>query len=802
MCPSRGCLQHVSGFDYEYEKVDKDVKRLIRPGALIPVVVSLVIAGRGGVARADLPTPGYPEPIVQWGVQKGETCEDIAKILYGSAAQSGLVLRYNRVPCGPGVPLPEGKTLVLPASATTVPDAELRSMNPDVRVRPAGGGWSTAAAGVPLYTNYNVNTLDKGRADIEFIDRSRVFLAPNTLVIIYGTASRTRVSKTPPPSVEIEAGEVKAGLSALRGDPVEIAVKGGGAVTAASREAVVERKGERTTVAVFDGSANVRSGGKAVLVPKNYGTRFVGVSPPIPPRPLPPAPAWEAGGSGAVVLAPKGSAVLSGAWATEPSAVKYRFEIARDEAFHDLVAREEVPADVRSFRAEKMPPGVYYMSVRAIDKEEYLGVAASVRAIRVVEAALDAGTVGGKEIEANPYGVLALAPSPGLQLAVDEGPFGPPGGSIDLQKRAPERLRFRAGRGEGEETITIRYTPVRAVVEPSAEGDGRAVSVRVRFEGFEGIDIPKRVAPSLRVRWPSGAQAIALAPSPSSNVEMVASFSAAGEGRSLASLRMDVVDGRGLVLGTGELPGSAPPLDALGPPKAPSKTPRIGPDVPIIGASTFANLALRSPTARSAFALGGMVEGSEDGTSIHGHVRAVGAIDPVGVDASIAYAMSGDEPSDTAAWLGVRYRALRLGDARLELGPSLRAALPVTPESAPLRLEPAIAGGGVSGAFTWLVNLGGRLRLQDDGGRSGTPLWQTFALVGASVDAAPWLRATAFLDGYVFGGGRAFSGGGGLSAGLEAGTMLFGGFWGRVSPGNEGGVVMLSAELTLGVREP
>ena len=75
-------------------------------------------------------------------------------------------------------------------------------MRPDVRVRPGGGSWSPAAPGAPLYTNYNVNTLDKARADIEFIDRTRIFLASNTLVVIYGTANRTRVSKTPPPAVE------------------------------------------------------------------------------------------------------------------------------------------------------------------------------------------------------------------------------------------------------------------------------------------------------------------------------------------------------------------------------------------------------------------------------------------------------------------------------------------------------------------------------------------------------------------------------------------------------------------------
>src|SRR3954471_13047217 len=238
-----------------------------------------------GAARAAEPTPGFPEPVVQWGVQKGETCDDVAKALYGSAKHVGLLNRYNRVSCKSGVSLPEGLTLVMPATVTTIPDAKLRSMNPDVRARPPGGSWNAAASGMPLYSNSSVNTLDQGRADVEFIDRTRVFLAPNTLVVIYGTASRTQVSKYAPAAVEVDAGEVKAALAALRGDAVEVAVKGGGRVSAASRDTVVQRKGDRTTVAVFDGKAGVASGGTSVEVPKNFGTRFVGVARPAPPRP-------------------------------------------------------------------------------------------------------------------------------------------------------------------------------------------------------------------------------------------------------------------------------------------------------------------------------------------------------------------------------------------------------------------------------------------------------------------------------------------------------------------------------------
>jgi hypothetical protein len=233
--------------------------------------------------------------------------------------------------------LPEGKTLVLPEKVTAIPDAKLRSVNPDVRARPSGGAWTTAASGMPLYSNAGVNSLKQGRADIEFVDHTRIFLAENTLVVIYGTAARTKVSKTPPPLIEVQEGELRAGIAALRGEEtVDIGVQGGGRVNAASRDAVVERKGERTTVAVFDGKAAVSSAGKTVEVPKNFGTRFVGKTPPAPPRPLPPAPEWEAGSSEGVVLAPDGKGLIHVAWKPIANALRYRFEVAREPGFHDL----------------------------------------------------------------------------------------------------------------------------------------------------------------------------------------------------------------------------------------------------------------------------------------------------------------------------------------------------------------------------------------------------------------------------------------------------------------------------------
>jgi hypothetical protein len=763
-------------------------------------------------ARATEPTPGFPEPVVQWGVQKGETCDDVAKALYGSPRHAALLNRYNRVTCKAGVALPEGLTLVMPATVTKVPDAKLRSMNPDVRARPPGGSWNPAASGMPLFSNSSVNTLDKGRADVEFVDRTRVFLAPNTLVVIYGTANQTSVSKTPPAAVEVESGEVKMGLAALRGDSVEAAIKGGGRVSAASRDTVVERKGERTTVAVFNGKAGVKSGGKTVDVPTNFGSRFVGVAPPIPPRPLPPAPTWAAGGTGSVAIAPPGEGMIDATWSAVPSAISYRVELARDETFNDLIAREEVPASIFAFHAEKMPAGLYHLKVRAIDKEEFLGIASVDRTIRIVDGNLGSGggALKGSHIDANPYGTLGFGPTPDLEMAIDEGPFGAVPAQLDLQKRAPRVLHVRTRDRGAAADIRITYTKVSAKIEVSPGKNGRSLAAAVTLAGFEGVDVASRVAPHVRAHLAGegGAaetvQDVALTPGAAPGL-----FSAVvplpRPASVMGPIRLDLVDGRGSPLGTttADLTTERTPEPAKPPPPAPA--PRIGADAPLWSLSPRTDVLWFAPTASNAVT-GGVVVAARVGgeTVFQGQARASGAIGPLGIDASLRSNATGQAPPDSSAWLGARYRLVRIGQASFELAPALRVGIPMVSGGPPTRFEGAIAVGGVVGRFTWLADVGVRARLRDDKGVGGAPPLQGFLLAGATVDAMTWLRLHALLDAQVLG---ADAGSaqilGGLGAGLEVGGAIFGGASVRVSPFTSAaaGDSVFNAQLSVGVRE-
>ena len=361
---------------------------------------------------------------------------------------------------------------------------------------------------MPLYKNHSVNTMEKARADILFVDRTRVVLAEHTLVIIYGTAKQTAVAKAPP-TIELESGEVQAGLAALRGKPVQVGVQGG-EVTADSRDTAVRAKQKRATVSVFDGKASVSSAGKRVEVPQNFGSSFQQAKAPTPPRPLPPGPKWLPSSVSGVVLSTRGKGVVKAGWETVPKAAVYRVEIAKDSDFTDLIAREEVPSDVRSFRGESLPPGAYFMRVRAVDTEDFLGIASDVRAFAIVEAQPKAGAINGGTIEVSPYGELQLAGFAGLEISVDDGPFGAVPSKIDFLTLSPRALSLRVAGADAATRYEVKY------LVPAAEASRSSSKVLARrrwssaFAAVEGIDVAARVQPSLRVRRGNQSRRLAL----------------------------------------------------------------------------------------------------------------------------------------------------------------------------------------------------------------------------------------------------------------------------------------------------
>lgn len=780
--------------------------------AILTLVTAAVSAGATRVARADDFAGGYPEEVIQWGVQKGETCEDIARALYGDAKYTYLLQRYNRIACTRGAPLKPDVTLVVPAQVTDIPPARIGGLHPAVKAKPPGGGWSPASPGTPLSTNSNVSTEEGAQAEIRFIDKSRIFLSENTLVVIFGTASQSAVSKAPPPAIELDQGEVKAALSALGGaapgtpeDPllaVSVALAGGGAVAAASKDTVIDRTAQgRTTVQVFDGKAKVENAGSHVDVPTNFGTRFTPQKPPETPRPLPPAPAWSAGTRSRVVLAPDGIASLTGAWEDVPKAQTYRVEVAKDADFGDLVAREHVPATVKSFLLENLPDGVYFVRVRAIDTEDYLGVAAAPLRLVLVSTRLDGLGQLGSPITASPYAHIRFKPLPKLEMRLDDGAFGPVPDDVDLAKAKPSKLVFRLADDPATESeVTIEYTHPTATMEWESKASSVRVPVIVTITGAEDADIH----PKLRIR--RGEQVEVL------DLEEDVTAPPKTKWKTMLNhpddvSQAEVVDDEGNVLGHREFeyqPTKGPPR------REPDDRSNIGISAPPFSFAPVGAPLWWAPGADTTGSIGVVAATDADGgpTDVTGRILTTGALGPIGFDLQLrADGFIGERLSDPSGWVGARYRILGGKKGQIEIGPSVRVGFPITKYSRPTRLEGGFAIGSEMGRWSWLVDVDTRWQLEFDGlGAFTMPL----ELVGGiTYQATSWLRFAGIVDGAV--GLDSTSSPcaicemngpipvGGLTLGAEAGTNVFGGVMGRFSPfaaafGNVEGL------LTFGVR--
>ena len=762
---------------------------------VLAAVLTLGIQVSGAQAEELPTTPGYPERVLQWTVQPGETCDSLAKALYGSVKHVPLLLRYNFLTCGPGETLVEGSTLVVPAAVVELPAARVESLHPDVRARAGGSPWQAAASGMPLFRNHAVNTLADARANILFVDRSRISLNEHTLVVIYGSAGDSSVSSQAPPAVELESGEVQAGLLALRGNrQAKVALKTGGEVSARSSDTVVRSSANGTTVSVFDGDADVQSAGKSVKVPTNFGTKFAPKKPPQAPQPLPPAPLWQAPSSEGLVVQPSDGGSIVAHWGVVERATAYRVELARDSGFTELLVRDEAAADVLAFKATGLPSGSYYLRVRAIDGDGLLGIAAEPRVIQLVVAnfGFSKGAIRSHLIETSPYDILELSSPPGLELAMDDGPFGRPPAQIDLRKLAPKKLRLRVSKDATPETFELRYRALAVEVDwPEAGAAAREAHVVVSPVSSQQEAL--RIEPRLRVLVGSVWSELMLAPGVAPG-----EWRASVPGEMAAPSRVAVVDAQGRMLAS-VVPESSP-RPALSP-SIPQRYSR-GSCAPVYSPDTWTSVAWWAPTACDAASLSLGIAHANGPNAVNGALRVSGTWGPVSLEGLLATEdLAGKRPLDDAAWVGLRWRAWGY-DGRWSFGPAASLALPPTAGSAPLRAQAGLSLAWQSDRFAWISNLGGRAPLKSDAGRLDAPEGQAFLLSGGTWNALDWLMAHAVVDAHLVRDGeqRRLEPRGGLSLGLETAAAVFVAVGARFSPFEELGGGSVCSKASLGVR--
>ncbi len=670
-------------------------------------------------------TPGFPEEVLQWTVEAGETCRQIAETLYGNASRIALLKRYNAIDCD--APLTQGAVLVVPVQDVELPPARLNASRPVVKVRPAQGTWQSAVDGMPLHRGHGVNTLKGAQADILFRDRSHMFLGEQTLVIIYGTAEDTRESSA---RVQLDEGELRAGLVALGSDAWQLQTNDGGRVSANSRDVVVRRGVDSTSVSVFDGDARVEAAGRAVVVPKHYGTRYKKAAAPEPPRKLPEAPKWAGLPPESQLFAAGGHMRIS--WQPVASAVAYRVELATDEAFTRLIAREEVPQSVHAFAAQDLPAGAYYARVQAVDDAELLGLPSQILRWSVLQAKVALGTLERDRLLLSDYGHVDIEGPATARIRLDEDKHWQ---ALPLRVSPIGRVLHRLHVVDSDGRIQHSYTVQRRALQPSMVAtwsgpervhlvvSGERLEAEAEAAGLQAW--VSQGAGSVHYVLPYGAPQLQLdfAVNPRLPVDIELRDV---RGVRLAALTLAVPRGR---LQESEL--------------APSY---LGPALGFLGTTPRASTPLWAPRIKSQVATGATLAAGGGGPL--GHVRAAATLGDFGLTARMASELhAGASRADSDSAAAIALLAAMTPAAGQELGARVAALLPLRDSALPGRFEVGGAWGTRGDAFEWLVNLNLRVAFAPFAGSTFHP----YGALGAGYEAwglqfHSWTEAAWFSD--------------------------------------------------------
>ena len=451
----------------------------------VALSLALGVLVQGAVARSQATPPGSSpaRELTTYEVRNGDSCEAIARHLYGHGRYYYIVLRalgptpdVLRTTCDRM--LRPGTELELPSR---IPEerrahhAKLTTVVRRVRSRPPREGWRQARPGQQLFRSWRINTLERSEAEITFRDDSIIHVREETLVIILGpTAELARRSSS---RAILEKGSLRSHLGALRGHrrleietPTASADLNGG-------DAVVSVDRERTShVANHSGRpANVRGAkGNGVIVPAGMGTSVRRGRSPERPRPLLPAPRWAGNEARLVVTLPGRGGTLEGSWRAVEGATRYRVEVTREAHGADPVAGTEGPARVTNFELRNLPPGSYHVTTAAIDENGLEGPPSEAREVEVAQLAPSPSTIDSHPLAGDgsiAYLGLRLVAPRGVSCAIGRQP---PASEIVFSELGQVELLCSDAEGRAATELMVDVRPLPVSAQSAPPSDARA----------------------------------------------------------------------------------------------------------------------------------------------------------------------------------------------------------------------------------------------------------------------------------------------------------------------------------------
>jgi hypothetical protein len=465
-----------------------------------------------------LATPAHAAPpLVDYVVQDGDTCQTIARKIYGSSKHLKLLHANNQLG-----PLPHklkpGTILKVPATAEptnlstttpptpepttppttaptppptpTAPDAILTFLRNEVDAyTPAQ---HPGQRDEPLSRGHRVNTHAASSAEITFADTSTIQLGEESLIVILGNTRTQARSTGKPEDTTLVTGSLRAHLGSLAGKPRPLALATPSAdVSLDPGESQISVDPEQATrLAVHRGTARLRARSKTVAVPEQHGSKAARGKPPTPPRPLPAAPTWTTPPPRFVLQADP--APISGVYAPglglpgAPLPATWHVQVARDDRFNDLVVDTRAPAEVTRLEL-RVPAGSYHTRVSAIDSDQFEGRPGEPAPVTIASV---------QTVPATATEPARLIITPGTHCALGDAPLQLVQAPLVLPPGRPYTLRCAAdATGAGATTLelprSIAGTPqlIATTDPPQRIGDDAVTLVRITLRDAAGTPL-------------------------------------------------------------------------------------------------------------------------------------------------------------------------------------------------------------------------------------------------------------------------------------------------------------------------
>ncbi|WP_221249217.1 FecR family protein [Desulfuromonas versatilis] len=244
-----------------------------------------------------------------------------------------------------------------------------------VKRKPADAiAWSPANRGLALYSRDAVQTLGHSRARIRFDQHSHLDLGENSLIIIreFGQVAARREKRS---TLVLMDGILRGRAVAAQGELLRMDVEMPNARAVITQPAgvaqgedaflVTVNPDKSSTIAVYQGKAEVSAQGKTVQVAENQSTTVAPDQAPEPPRPLPASPQSLAPEDGRSFAFRQLSPKVRFDWSMVPQADRYRLEVARDPGFKDVAVNEILSQP--GFVHGNLRQGTYYWRVSGIN---------------------------------------------------------------------------------------------------------------------------------------------------------------------------------------------------------------------------------------------------------------------------------------------------------------------------------------------------------------------------------------------------------------------------------------------------